>query len=105
MTLGPDDYANVPPMKIELKSDVFELPKPYMRRYTPAEIKWWREKMAKLVENGIFRPTNTGNLSPSNLIKKILNGEVLPDDFRMTTGRSAALRLHYDPDDHCYDLN
>ena len=83
MTLGPDDYANVPPMKIELKGDVFNLPKPYMRRYTPAEIKWWREKMALHVKNGIFRPTNSGNLSPSNLIKKILNGEVLPDDFRM----------------------
>ena len=31
----------------------------------------------------IFRPTNEGQLSPSNLVKKILNGEVLPDDFRM----------------------
>ncbi|MAA69219.1 MAG: hypothetical protein CL915_10765 [Deltaproteobacteria bacterium] len=82
-TLGPKDFANVPPMEIELKGDVFELPRPYMRRYTPAEIKWWREKMAGLVAGGIFRPTNNGQLSPSNLIKKVLNGEVLPDDFRM----------------------
>lgn len=74
--------ANVPPLELKVKGDVFQLPKPYMRRYTPAEITWWREKMAKLVEDGIFRPTNQGQSSPSNLVKKILNGEVLPDDFR-----------------------
>ena len=39
--------------------------------------------MTELVRNGIFRPSNSGQLSPSNLIKKVLNGEVLPDDFRM----------------------
>lgn len=39
--------------------------------------------MAKLVESRIFRPTNSRVLSPSNLVKKVLNGEVLPDDFRL----------------------
>ena len=61
-TLTPQDYANVPPMRIEIKGDVFQLPKPYMRRYTAAEIKWWREKMAELVKAGIFRPTNSGTV-------------------------------------------
>ena len=82
-SLGPDDIAHVPPLEIEIQGDIFQLPKPYMRRYTAAEIKWWREQMAKLVENRIFRPTNSRVLSPSNLVKKILNGEVLPDDFRL----------------------
>ena len=29
--LTPNDYANVPPMRIEIKGDIFQLPKPYMR--------------------------------------------------------------------------
>ena len=56
-TLGEDDVANVPPLELKIKGDIFTLPKPYMRRYSPAEIRWWREKMAGLVTNGIFRPT------------------------------------------------
>ena len=75
-SLGPEDIANVPPLEIEVKGDIFELPKPYMRRYTAEEIKWWRESMAKLVQNGILRPTNSRVLSPSNLVKKVLNGEI-----------------------------
>ena len=97
-TLGKTDVANVPPLELEIKGDVFRLPKPYMRRYSPAEITWWREKMAELVKNGIFRPTNSGQLSPSNLIKKVLNGEVLPDDFRMVVDMRSLNKMLEDLD-------
>ena len=39
--------------------------------------------MAGLARNRIFRPINSEKLSPSNLIKKVLNRETLPDDFPM----------------------
>ena len=84
LTLGPKDFADVPAMEIKLKPGVrFSLPKPYMRRYTPAEIKWWRVNLEKLVMGGIFQPSKSSNLSPSNLVKKMLDGKVLTDDFRL----------------------
>ena len=82
-TLGKADVVSVPPLEIKIKGDIFQLPKPYMKRYSPAGIRWWREKMADLVRNGIFRPSNSGQLSHSNLVKKVLHGKVLPDDFQM----------------------
>ena len=93
LALRPTDVASVPPLEIKVKGDIFRLPRPYMRRYTPAEITWWKEKMAELVEAGIFRPTNEGYMSPSNLVKKVLNGEVLPDDFRMVIDLRALNKL------------
>ena len=84
LTLGPKDFADVPRMEIKLKKGVhFSLPKPYMRRYNPAEIKWWRENLPKLVAAGVFQPSKSSNLSPSNLVKKMLDGKVLTDDFRL----------------------
>ena len=82
--LGPTDFADVPALEIKLKpGKKFQLPKPYMRRYSAKEVKWWRENIEKLVECRIFRPSESSNLSPSNLVKKLLDGRVLTDDFRL----------------------
>ena len=43
LKLRPGDVADIPPLEIKLKEgDEFHLPKPYHRRYTPAEMKWWK---------------------------------------------------------------
>ena len=82
--LGPTDFADVPALEIKLKpGKTFRLPKPYMRRYSPGEVKWWHDNIAKLVECGVFQPSKSSNLSPSNLVKKLLDGRVLTDDFRL----------------------
>ena len=36
-----------------------------------------------MVVCGVFQPSNSSNLSPSNLVKKLLEGQVLTDDFRL----------------------
>ena len=36
-TLGRSDVASVSPLELTIKGDIFRLPKPYMRRYSPAE--------------------------------------------------------------------
>ena len=82
--LRPDDVADVPPLKIELEGDEeFRLPRPYRRRYTPAEIKFWQTKIKELVASKVVRPTSFGQLSPSNLVGKKRDGVPLPNDPRI----------------------
>ena len=84
LKLQPGDVADMPPLEIELKDGMkFELPKPYRRRYTPAEMKWWRARTAELCRVGVLRASNCGQLSPSNLLPKKREGIILTDDFRL----------------------
>ena len=71
-------------LKIELKDDgPLELPRPYRRRYSPPEIKWWDTEMVDMRAAGVVRRSSSGQLSPSNLVPKKLDGVILEDDFRM----------------------
>ena len=84
LKLRPGDVANLPAMKIELEEgEKFELPRPYRRRYTPAEMRWWETRIAELCRVGVMRFSGSGQLSPSNLLPKKLDGVVLMDDFRL----------------------
>ena len=84
LKLQPGDVADIPPLEIKLKEgEAFELPKPYRRRYTPAEMKWWRTRTSELCRVGVLRPSNSGQLSPSNLLPKKREGVILTDEFRM----------------------
>ena len=84
LKLQPGDVADMPPLEINLKDEgKFRLPKPYRRRYTPAEMQWWRRRTAELCRVGVLRPTNYGQLSPSNLLPKKREGVILTDDFRL----------------------
>ena len=84
LKLQPGDVADMPPLEINLKDkETFELPKPYRRRYTPAEMDWWRRRTAELCRVGVMRPSNMGQLSPSNLLPKKREGVILTDDFRL----------------------
>ena len=84
LKLQPGDVADLPPLKIELEGDAeFKLPKPYRRRYTPAETAWWNRRIKKLLKVGVIRPSSSGQLSPSNLVPKKLDGIILTDDFHM----------------------
>ena len=71
-------------LKIELEGDEdFVLPRPYRRRYTPNEIKFWRRKVDALVKAGVLRKSESGQLNPSNLVPKKRDDVVLLDDFRI----------------------
>ena len=84
LKLRPGDVAALPALRIELlKDEEFVLPRPYRRRYTPAEYKWWEDRMQELCDVGVLRKSSSGQLSPSNLIPKKLDGVVLPDNFRL----------------------
>ena len=84
MKLRWGDVADLPAFKIELKEgEVFELPRPYRRRYTPAETRWWNTRIKELCDIGVLRRSDSGQLSPSNLLPKKREGIVLLDDFRM----------------------
>ena len=83
INLGANDFADVPPLRLELATSDFRLPKPYMRRYTDPELKWWKKEMAEMVQSGIFRRTSACYLSPSNLVKKSDDGVVKEGEFRM----------------------
>lgn len=84
LKLQPGDVADMPPLVIDIKNgECFRLSKPYRRRYTPAEMQWWRQRTAELCNVGVLRPTNYGQLSPSNLLPKKREGVILTDDFRM----------------------
>ena len=70
MKLQPGDVVDLPPLSIVLEDGTeFKLPKPYRRRYTPAETKWWKTRIDGLVKSGVLRPSVSSNLSPSNLVQ------------------------------------
>ena len=84
MKLQSGDVADIPPLEIKLKEGKdFQLPKPYRRSYTLAEMKWWKQRTTELCRVGVLRPTNTGQLSPSNLLPKLREGVILTDEFRL----------------------
>ena len=61
VTLGPGDYADVPPMEIELKDPDQKLPKPYTKRYTKGQLAWWRKRINSLLKANIIKKTTNGN--------------------------------------------
>ena len=53
LKLRPGDVANLPAMVIELEEgEKFELPRPYRRRYTPAEMRWWGNQSCRTMSRG-----------------------------------------------------
>ena len=84
LKLQPGDVADMPELEIKWeKGKEFRLPKPYRRRYTPAEMLWWKTRVKELCRVGVLRPSNCGQLSPSNLRPKKRDGVILVDDFRL----------------------
>ena len=83
MNLGPDDYVDLAPLELELTTDSFNLPKPYMRRYTAEEIEWWKLHMGAMLKAGLFQRTSSGQLSPSNLVPKSDDGVRKDKQYRM----------------------
>ena len=72
LSLGPNEVASVPPMKIELIDPKQELPKPYMRRYTKNEVDWWRQHINKLVDSEVIQVASCRHQtrSPKNATRK-----------------------------------
>ena len=71
LKLLPGEVADLPALSIELEGDEdFQLPKPYRRTYTQAEIRWWRTHMAELRQAGVVRRSSAKQLAPSNLVPK-----------------------------------
>ena len=83
LTLGPDDYADVPPMEIKLKDPEQRLPKPYSKRHTKRELEWWRNHIDALLAAHVMQKASTKDLSPANLVDKFKDGVVMLDDHRM----------------------
>ena len=81
--LQKGDVSSLPPLKLELATGEFKLPKPYQRRYSPSEMDWWSVNVKRLVDAGIVRPSAARELSPSNLVAKLKDGKVLTNAFRM----------------------
>ena len=55
LKLGRGDVADLPAMPVELKKDASPLPKPYMRRYSSAEMAYWRIVIDELLETKVIR--------------------------------------------------
>ena len=82
LKLGPDDVADLPAMPVELKPDAEPLPKPYMRRYSSAEMDYWRIVIDELLAAKVIRPSDATEVSPSNLVKKKVDGVWSTSVFR-----------------------
>ena len=82
LTLGAKDVADLPAMPIELKDGAPPLPKPYMRRYTPPELEFWDVVIKEMLDAGIIRKSNATEVSPSNLVRKKVDGEWSDSVFR-----------------------
>ena len=83
LTLGPDDFADVPPLEIKLKDPDQKLPKSYSKRHTKREMDWWRRHLQVLQEAKIIRRSSSTDLSPANLVDKFKDGVTVLDDHRM----------------------
>ena len=83
LTLGPDDYADVAPLEMELIDPDQRLPKPYTKRYTKRELAWWRKHIYSLRDAGVIQKSTSTDLSPANLVDKFKDGVALLDDHRM----------------------
>ena len=83
LTLGPQDYADVPPLEMELIDPEQRLPKPYSRRYTKRELTWWKRHIDALLKGRIIQKATTKELSSANLVDKFKDGVVMLDDHRM----------------------
>ena len=99
LTLGPNDFADVPPLQIKLKDPDQRLPKPYTKRYTRRELEWWRKYLDQLLEVKVIRRATTTDLSPANLVDKFKDGMAMLDDHRMVIDlrarNSNATTRHY----------
>ena len=82
LRLGPDDVADLPAMPVELKAGAAPLPKPYMRRYTAAEMAFWSVSIKEMLEAGIIRRSTATEVSPSNLVGKKVDGKLSETVFR-----------------------
>ena len=69
-------------MPVELKAGAAPLPKPYMRRYSPAEMEFWRVVIDELLAGGVIRPSDATEVSPSNLVPKKVDGQWSHSVFR-----------------------
>ena len=83
LTLGPGDYADVPPLEMELKDPEQRLPKPYTKRYTKREMTWWRKYLDELLAAKVIQKSSSTDLSPANLVDKFKDGVAVLDDHRM----------------------
>ena len=83
LSLGPDDYADVPPLEFDLKDPDQRLPKPYSKRHTKGELAWWRKHLDQLLAANVIRKTTSTDLSPANLVDKLKDGVAMLDDHRM----------------------
>ena len=83
LTLGPDDFADVPPLEFELKDPDQRLPKPYTKRYTRPQLSWWKRHLDSLAGARIIQKTSSTDLSPANLVDKFKDGVAVLDDHRM----------------------
>ena len=99
LTLGPGDYADVPPMEMKLKDPEQRLPKPYSKRHTKSEMQWWKKHIDALLKAKIIQRSNSTDLSPANLVDKFKDGIAVLDDHRMVIdlrGRNSnAIADHY----------
>ena len=83
LSLGPGDYADVPPLEFELKDPDQRLPKPYTKRYTKEELRWWRKHVDSLRDAGVICKSSSTDLSPANLVDKLKDGVARLDDHRI----------------------
>ena len=98
VTLGPGDYADVPPLEIELENPEQSLPKPYTKRYTKGQLTWWRKHIDNLLKANIIRKTTSKDLSPANLVDKWKDGVAQLDDYRMVIdlrARNSNAKTHH----------
>ena len=83
LTLGPGDHADVPPLEMEMIDPDQRLPKPYTKRYTKSELKWWRKHLDDLLKANVIKKSGSTDLSPANLVDKFKDGVAVLDDHRM----------------------
>ena len=74
VSLGPGDFADVPPMKIELEDSDQRLRKPYSKRHTKNQMTWWKKHLDTLCKANILRKSTSKDLSPANLVDKLIDG-------------------------------
>ena len=83
LTLGPGDFADVPPLEMDLIDPDQRLPKPYSKRHTKQEMAWWRKHVDTLLNANVIQKSSSTDLSPANLVGKFKDGVAVLDDHRM----------------------
>lgn len=68
--LGTDPPARIPPMNVELVEGHPPAPKPYTKKHTPQQLKFWKGWLGTGEEQIVIRKSNAKDVNPARLVGK-----------------------------------